>query len=53
MYKMVKAKKWVKARHFDGMPTLDDFRCEEEEVDTTLKDGGQYRVIQIIPVESN
>ena len=36
---MVKAKKWIKSTEFTGMPTVENFRLEEEEL-PALKDGG-------------
>lgn len=37
---MVKAKKFIYAARFDGLPKISDFRLEEETLDE-LKDGGQ------------
>lgn len=41
---MVKAKKYVMAKHFDGFPKRDDLRLVEEEL-AVLKDGGVYLLI--------
>ena len=40
MSKMVKAQKWIKVKEFVGMPTLEDFRLEEEEL-PELQDKGK------------
>lgn len=40
---MVKAKKFIYAKRFDGFPKITDFRLEEEEL-PELKDGGQFRI---------
>ena len=37
---MVKAKKWIKSTEFTGMPTVENFRLEEEEL-PKLQDGGR------------
>lgn len=37
--KMVKAKKYIYARHFHNEPNLDNFKLEEEDL-PELKDGG-------------
>lgn len=39
---MVKARKYILAKHFDGFPKKEDFQIVEEELQP-LKDGGKLR----------
>lgn len=38
---MVKAKKFIYAKRFDGFPKLTDFKLEEETL-SELRDGGKF-----------
>lgn len=44
--KMVKAKKFIYAKRFDGMPKLDDFKLEIETL-PELKDGGKHESAKV------
>lgn len=39
-FNMVKARKYILAKHFDGLPKKEDLTIVEEEL-PTLKDGGK------------